>query len=231
MSESKQIIIVGGHGKIALMAAKRLCAAGDSVTSLIRNFEHSTDVGETGAVPVVLDIETEGVEQLIEAFSSADAVVFSAGAGGGNPARTHAVDFIGATKAMEAAERADVSRFVMVSYSHAAIDIDRLNPDDSFTPYARAKHDADAVLRLSSLDYTILGPGPLTLEPASGRILRADDTGAVDGRELTREERATSRENVAAVIEHVLSTGAAIRQTVNFYDGDTPIAEAIPAAE
>jgi len=129
---------------------------------------------------------------------------------------------------MEAAQRAGVSRFVMVSYSNAAVDVDRLDADDPFYPYARAKHDADAVLRESPLDYTILGPGYLTLEAASERIRVADENGQVDGRTLSAEERRTSRGNVAAVIAHVLAHDAAIRRTVNFFDGDTPIEEAIP---
>jgi hypothetical protein len=39
--------------------------------------------------------------------------------------------------------------------------------------------------------------------------------------------RVTSRELVADVITHVIAESAAVRETVNFYDGQTPIAEAI----
>lgn len=35
------------------------------------------------------------------------------------------------------------------------------------------------------------------------------------------------RTHVAEVIAHVIRTGAASRGTVNFYNGDTPIAEAV----
>lgn len=227
MAQAQKIVIIGGHGKIALMAAKKLVDQGASVTSLIRNPAHSDDVAATGATPLVLDIEQASVPDLAGAFDGADAVVFSAGAGGGNPARTHAVDFVGATNAMAAAVQAGIRRFVMVSYARAGIDVDTLDPSDSFYPYARAKHDADASLRTSGLDYTILGPGRLTLEPASGRILIADDRGEVPGRELSADERITSRENVAEVIAHVVTQGTAIGETVNFFDGQTPIVEAI----
>lgn len=111
----------------------------------------------------------------------------------------------------------------MVSYAGADTDVHRLDPSDSFYPYAKAKHDADAMLRESALDWTILGPGLLTLEPASGKIQRTEAAGAG----FPDDRRVTSRDNVAEVIAHVIKTGAANRQTVNFYDGDRPIAEAI----
>lgn len=226
-STDRRAVIVGGHGKIALLAVPRLRRAGWSVTSLIRNQDHAADLHAVDAEPVVLSLEEAGVEDLAKVFAGADAVVFSAGAGGGNPARTRAVDYEGALRTFEAAEKAGATRFVMVSYARAAVDVDRLDPEDSFYPYAKAKHDADARLRETELDFTILGPGRLTLEDATEKVMLADRTGAVPGVELTPETAVTSRDNVAAVIAHVLETGAASRQTVNFYDGETPLAEAI----
>lgn len=223
MSDDKRIVIIGGHGKVALLAAPKLKAAGYVVDSIIRNPGQSDGVRRAGGNPVVLDIESAGVDQLASAFKGAQAIVFSAGAGGGNPQRTHAVDYEAATRAMQAAEQAGVKRFVMVSYAGADRDVHRLDPSDSFYPYARAKHDADAKLRESALEWTILGPALLTLEPATGKIQLVESAGG----DWPEDKRVTSRDNVAEVITHVIRTGAAKRQTVNFYDGDTPIAEAI----
>ncbi len=227
MSDTDRIVILGGHGKIALLAAPRLTAAGFAVDSVIRNEDHRADVREAGANPVVLDIETASEDDLARQFTGAKAVVFSAGAGGGDPQRTHAVDYEAAVRAMKAAQQVGVEKFVMVSYVTAGIDVDRLEEDNSFFPYAKAKHDADAHLRETELDYTILGPGRLTLDPATERIQVVDGHGAAEGRELTDEEQVTSRDNVAAVITHVLREGAAGRETVNFFDGSTPIADAL----
>lgn len=227
MSEERRVVLIGGHGKVALLAAPKLVARGFAVDSLIRNPDHSAEISATGATPVVLDIENAGVEQLAEAFSGAHSIVFSAGAGGGNKERTRAVDFDAAVRSMEAAKQAGVSRFVMVSYSRALVDVDNLDPENSFYTYAKAKHDADAVLRETDLDYTILGPGALTLDPASKRITIADETGNIDGKAPEAENGKVSRENVAEVITHVVDTEAAQRSTVNFYDGSTAIAEAI----
>jgi len=221
----KKIVVIGAHGKIAQLAAPRLVRAGFAVDGLIRNPDHADDVRATGANPVQLSLEEAGVDDLARAFAGADAVVFSAGAGGGNPARTDAVDRRGAIRAMDAAQQAGVDRFVMVSYARSLVDVDTLDPDSSFFPYAQAKHDADEHLRSTSLDYTILGPGRLTLEPATEQLVIADEAGRVP--DLAAEDAVTSRENVAAVIAHVLTTGAGSGRTINFYDGQTPIAEAI----
>ncbi|MCW4458030.1 NAD(P)H-binding protein [Microbacterium sp. MPKO10] len=223
----KKVVIVGGHGKIALLAVPKLVAAGYRVESLIRNPDHAADIRDAGAEPVVLDIETADVGALSGAFADAEAIVFSAGAGGGNPDRTRAVDFEAAVRTITAAQGVGVSRYVMVSYSRAAVDIDTLDPENSFYAYAKAKHDADVAVRESELDYTILGPGRLTLETASGLLTVADEAGEGIDRDLTPEQKVTSRENVAEVITYVIAQHAAVRDTVNFFDGDTPITDAL----
>lgn len=227
MASEQRVVILGGHGKVALLAAPKLRTAGYAVDSVIRNPEQQADVEQAGGNPVILDIEQADVDRLAEAFAGASAIVFSAGAGGGNPARTNAVDYQAATRAMDAAQRAGVTRFVMVSYAGADVDLDRVDPNDSFYPYVQAKHAADAYLRDSGLDFTILGPGSLALTPGSGEITIADPDGGINGEPAAQGRAVTSRENVASVITHVITNNAAIRETVNFYDGDTPIADAI----
>lgn len=226
--DEKRVVIIGGHGKIALLAAPKLSEAGFVVDSVIRNPEHAEDVAATGANPVTLDIESAGVDALTELFSAAYAVVFAAGAGGGNPDRTKAVDHDGAVRTMEAAERAGVSRYVIVSYARSETDIHTLDPESSFYPYAAAKHHADNHLRGTGLEWTILGPGKLTGEPATRRltVLPAEEISGLMA-ERGPEAANTSRENVAEVLLHVLSTGAAVRRTVNFFDGEESLEEAV----
>lgn len=227
MSDSARVVILGGHGKIALLAAPKLKAAGFAVDSVIRNPDQASDVEAAGANPVVLDIETADTQALADLFAGVQAVVFSAGAGGGSPERTKAVDLEAAKRSIDAAEQAGVKRFVIVSYASASVDSDRVDPESSFYPYVQAKSGADEHLRASSLDFTILGPGGLTLEPSSGKVLIADAAGDLDGQTPADDVRVTSRDLVADVITHVIAESAAVRETVNFYDGQTPIAEAI----
>ncbi|MGC5629284.1 SDR family oxidoreductase [Georgenia sp. Z1344] len=208
------VIVLGGHGKVALLLHPLLVERGDSVDAVIRNPEHADEIRAAGANPVVADIEHLSTEELTDLISGHDAVVFSAGAGGGNPQRTYAVDRDAAIRSMDAAKAAGVSRYVMVSYVGAGPD-HGVPEDSSFFPYAESKSAADEHLRASGLDWTILGPGGLTLEEPSGRITVTDTSGE------------TSRANVAAVAAAALETPSAIGRTINFHDGDTPIADAL----
>lgn len=211
-----RILIVGGHGKVALHLSRALSARGDEVTSVFRNPDHAEEVWTTGANPVVADIEQLDTDALAEIVAGQDAVVFSAGAGGGNPARTYAVDRDAAIRVIDAAERVGVSRFVMVSYFGAGPN-HGVPKDNSFYPYAEAKAAADEHLRSSGLTWTILGPGRLTPEPATGRIAVGPD--AADGE--------VSREDVALVAAACLADDTTVRRTFEFNNGDVPIAEAL----
>ncbi|MEW1965602.1 NAD(P)H-binding protein [Micrococcus sp. NPDC078436] len=218
------VLILGGHGKVALLAAPLLAAAGHTVTSAIRDAAQSADVKQAGAIPLVLDIEHAGVDELTEAFRGQDAIVFSAGAGGGSPERTRAVDHDAAVASMRAAEAAGVRRYVMVSYLGASLE-HGLPEDDDFFPYAQAKAEADAALQATDLDWTILGPAALTLVEPTGRITVDPDLDAPDA---PRGE--VSRGNVARVIAAVLEDPSTVRTRIEFVDGDTPITEAVEAA-
>src|SRR6478609_6031390 len=111
-----RIVLIGGHGKVALRLERLLAARGDEVDAVIRNPAHAAEVAETGANPVVADIETLDVDGLADLLRGHDAVVWSAGAGGGDPKRTYAVDRDAAVRSMAAAEAAGVRRYVMISY-------------------------------------------------------------------------------------------------------------------
>jgi uncharacterized protein YbjT (DUF2867 family) len=213
-----RIVIIGGHGKVALHLARILTERGDEVVSVFRNPDHADDVSATGARPHVADIEALDSDALGDILTGHDAVVFSAGAGGGNPARTYAVDRDAAIRVIDAARQRGVRRFVMVSYFGAGPD-HGVPQDNPFFPYAEAKAAADAHLRASDLDWTVLGPGRLTVEPATGLIA----VGAA------ARDQEVSREDVARVAAATLDDDSTIGRTINFNKGDRPIADALAA--
>lgn len=210
-----RILIVGGHGKVALLLAPLLVSRGDEVTAVIRNPAHAAEVRLTGAEPVVFDLEHEDRAAFARLFAGHDAVVWSAGAGGGSPERTRAVDFEAAVRSMDAAKDAGVRRYVMVSYFGSSPD-HGVPAGNSFHAYAEAKAAADEYLRATSLDWTVLGPSSLTL---------GEGTGLIDAEAETSAQ--VSRANVAQVIAQVLVEPATIRRTIRFNDGERPIAEAL----
>lgn len=210
-----RIVIVGGHGKIALLLAPLLAEQGHEVTSLIRNPDQSADIEAAGATPAVADVEKLDTDGIAEVLRGHDVVVWSAGAGGGSAERTRAVDQDAAIRSMDAASSAGVRRYVMVSYCGAGPD-HGVAPDNPFYAYAEAKAAADEHLRASDLEWTVLGPSALTLDEATGSIQV--------GREGSGQ---VSRANVAAVIAATIADDATVRRTIEFHDGDTPIADAL----
>ena len=214
-----RVAIIGGHGKVALQLAKDLAANGHQVTSLVRNPDHVTEVAATGAAPVVADVEKLDTAGIAEKLAGQDAVIWSAGAGGGSPERTYAVDRDAAIRSMDAASQAGVRRYVMVSYMGAGKD-HGVPSDNSFFPYAEAKAAADEHLRHSSLDWTILGPSALTDDPGTGRISIGPG-----------QDGSVSRADVAAVAAEVLEHPGSVGRFIEFINGNTPIREALASLD
>ena len=213
-----KITIVGGHGKVALLAEPLLAKAGHEVSAVIRNPEHGAEIEEAGATPVVTDIETLDDAGWDALLAGSDAVVWSAGAGGGDPERTYRVDRDAAIASMEAAGRQGARRYVMVSYFGAGPD-HGVDPENGFFAYAESKAAADQHLQGTDLDWTILGPSGLTLEEPTGRIdTQADESATV------------SRADVAAVIAEVVDREDTHGRFLAFNSGETPIAEAVGRA-
>ena len=209
------VAIAGGHGQIARRLTTLLVARGDQVRGLIRNPDHADDLRADGAEPVLLDLESAGVEEVAAAVEGADAVVFAAGAGPGSGAeRKWTMDRDGAIKLLEASGNA---RYVIVS----SIGTD--NPpdgDDVFSVYLRAKAEADAAVAATDRDWTIVRPGSLTTDPGAGR--------ATISVEPVRDR--VAREDVAAVLAAVLAEPRSVGRTLYVVRGDDPIDEALEAA-
>jgi uncharacterized protein YbjT (DUF2867 family) len=218
-----RVVIAGGHGKIALILEKLLADRGDSVAGLIRNPDQSDDLRRAGAEALVLDLEHASVDRLAELLQGADAVVFAAGAGPGSGiARKTTVDRDAAILLADAAEVAGVSRYLMVS----AMGADGRSANDAgdpvFAAYLHAKAAADDAVRAKdALNSTIVRPGLLTDEAATGRVRVAESTG----------RGSIPRADVAAMLMALLDAPATAGVTFELIAGDTPIADAVSALE
>ncbi|WP_144762942.1 SDR family oxidoreductase [Curtobacterium sp. 9128] len=210
------IIIFGGHGKVALLATRILSERGHHVTSVIRNADQSDEIRAHGGDPEVADIQTQSLSDLEELVRGKDAVVWSAGAGGGSADRTWAIDRDAAVLTVQAAARAGVQRYVMVSWAGSVLD-HGVPQDDDFFAYAQSKMIADAVLRDSGLAWTIVAPSTLTDD---------EPTGSID---WDGEATKVSRADVAHVVADVLESDGTAGSTFRFNGGSTPIAEFLRA--
>ncbi|MFE2992458.1 SDR family oxidoreductase [Streptomyces sp. NPDC059262] len=214
------IVIAGGHGKIARRLTRLLSARGDNVTGLIRNPDHADDLRADGAEPVVCDLEHASLDEVAGHLGGADAALFAAGAGpGSGAARKQTVDRNAAILLADAAERAGMRRFLVIS----AMGVDSPPPpgtDPVFAAYLKAKGEADAdIASRPGLDWTILRPGMLTDDPGSGRVMLAEHT----------DRGQVPRDDVAAVLAALLHEPRTAGRILELISGSTPVEEAVRA--
>jgi nucleoside-diphosphate-sugar epimerase len=217
-----RIVLAGAHGKIARRLGRLLSARGDTVVGIIRQPGHESDVRKDGMEAAVLDLESASVDDVAAVATGADAVVFAAGAGpGSGPERKHTVDYGAAVLLADAAERAGVRPYLLLS-SMGVEQAKKGTPrgmDPVFAVYLQAKLRAeDEILPRPALMTTILRPGSLTDAPGTGRVTLGHGIAAGE----------VPRDDVAAVMVALLDArrdGA----VVELVSGGTPIAEAVAA--
>jgi uncharacterized protein YbjT (DUF2867 family) len=212
-----RIAVVGGHGQVARHLLVVLRRSEHDPVALVRREEYRKELESRGAEVRLLDIERAEAADFVAAFEGCHAVVFAAGGGpDGNKERKRTVDLEGSLKSIEGARRAGIERFVQVS----AIGVDRPPPADRgevWRAYVEAKRDADAALRESGLAWTIIRPGRLTDDTATGRVSLGPDVPRGD----------VTRADVACVLAAVLDEPGTIRKQWNLVNGDVPVSEAV----
>jgi uncharacterized protein YbjT (DUF2867 family) len=212
-----RIAVVGGHGQVARHLLVALRRAAHDPVALVRREQYREELESRGAEVRLLDIEHSGATDFAAAFEGCDAVVFAAGGGpDGNIERKRTVDLEGSLKSIEGARRAGIDRVVQVS----AIGVDEPLPEDTgevWRAYVEAKRDADAALRRSNLAWTIIRPGRLTDDAATGLVALGPDVARGD----------VTRADVASVLAAVLDEPATAGKQWNLVNGDVPVAEAV----
>lgn len=222
-----RVVIAGGHGKIALLLERQLAQRGDSGVGLIRNPDHAEEVRAAGAEPVVVDLESSTPDDLAAHLTGADAVVFAAGAGpNGGAERKNTVDRDAALLLADAATRAGVTRYLLVSAMNIDPPPTEQEDDSVWGTYLRAKKAAEDELRARRLDLTILRPGRLTDEDGTRRVALAP-AHPVEGEKVGYGE--VPREDVAAVLGALLDEPATAGTVLELVGGDVSVPEAVEA--
>lgn len=208
-----RILIAGANGQIGRKLIERIADSTHQSRAMIRKAEQADALRELGAdETIVADLEGD----VHAALTDCDAIVFSAGAGAGSsPEKTDAVDRDGAIALMDAAREKGIQRFVIVSSMGA--DNPKNGPEE-LHHYLQAKQAADAHLVDSALDFTIVRPGRLSDEPATGSVALAPNLG---------RSGEVSRADVATVLLAVLNTPSTIGKTCELLQGKTPIQQAV----
>lgn len=208
-----RILIVGANGQIGRQLITCIADSPHASRAMIRAAEQAAALRESGAdEAVVADLEGD----VRATLKDCDAVVFTAGSGGDTgPEKTDAVDRDGAIAMIDAAREAGVRRFIMVSSMGAS---DPESGPQGLRHYLHAKQAADTHLVHSGLDYTIVRPGHLTNQPATGAVALAASLG---------RSGEVSRADVAAVLLAMLDAPATRGKTCELLQGEVPIPQAV----
>lgn len=212
-----KVLIVGANGQIGkhLVTYMQHHEHIEAV-AMIRDEAQAEYFNNIGVETVMADLEDD-VDVISAAAAGCDAIVFTAGSGPHTGKdKTLLIDLDGAVKTIQAADQANIKRFIMISSfdtTRAAIQ----EASDSFAPYVVAKHYADEWLRKTDLDYTIIHPGLLTNDDAIGKITAAS----------TVERNEIPRQDVAKVILTCLDNSTTIGKEFQVVKGSTDITEAI----
>lgn len=208
------VAVIGANGGIGRELVSRLADAGHDPLGVVRDESQFDAVRERGGEPRLGDLEGE----FTPALQGADAVVFTAGSGGGTGwDKTLLIDLWGARRSIDACVERGIDRFVMISAYEAS---DPMAEPAALRPYRVAKRCADDFLELSSLDGTILRPTALTDEAGTGHVSAAFEYRDENGDGIPRAD-------VAQTVVACLANDGTIDETIRLFGGDTPIEKAV----
>lgn len=207
-----KIFIVGSTGRVGKSLLKSLSTTDHQIYAGARKVEQVPQYNNVKAVQFDVDWTPE---EMAKQLHGMDAIINVSGSGGKSLLK---VDLYGAVKLMQAAEKAEVKRFILLST------IFSLQPEkwigvgfDALKDYYIAKHFADLYLtKETNLDYTIIQPGALTEEEATGLIEINDEV-----------SESNTIGDVADTIKELVMTNHSIGKVISMHNGKTPIKEAL----
>jgi uncharacterized protein YbjT (DUF2867 family) len=212
-----RVFVIGISGAVGGLLAADLTGRGDVVSGLVRRDDQRAGLAARGVEAHVGDIGALTADRLAPVLGGADALVYTAGSNAGSRAVTDAVDGEGVLTALEAARRAGVPRFVLVSVLPEAWRERDLGEDGAH--YFAVKKLTDVAVSQSDLDWLVLRPSQLVDRPGTGRVALGP----------AQPHGEIPREDVAATLAELLHEPRVGRQVLELDEGETPVASAVRA--
>ncbi len=207
-NEKQSILIAGANGTTGKIIVELLQTSDRyRPIAMVRKEDQKEAFEKDGVAAVLADLEKD----LSHAVTGVDKVIFAAGSKG---KKVIAVDQEGAKSLTDAARKAGVNKYVMLSSMGA----DNPSVSNELEDYLKAKQNADNHLRNSGLEYSIVRPGSLTDDEGTGKIQlkeKLDTQGSI------------SRADVAQTLVEVLEDGVKQNQTFEIISGETPVETAV----
>ncbi|WP_394509399.1 SDR family oxidoreductase [Priestia aryabhattai] len=209
-----KVLVVGANGTTGKQVVEKVANSKQhEAYAMIRDEKQADALKKLGANVVLGDLE----QDVSDALRGMDAVIFAAGSGEHTgDEKTIAVDQNGAKNIIDEAKNQGVKRFVMLS--SMGTDAPEQGPE-GLQLYLRAKAIADEYLKQSNLQYTIVRPGTLSNDSATGKIDINND--------IEDKSQTIPRADVATVLVECLNEEATIGKTFEMLAGETEIEQAI----
>ncbi|MBW4578708.1 MAG: SDR family oxidoreductase [Tildeniella nuda ZEHNDER 1965/U140] len=169
-----RIFLAGASRGVGREIAKSLTAHGMNVVALLRSDSARPDLEAMGATVVMGDaLDADAIAALI-AQQPFDAVISTLG---GKPTDGDRADFKGNRNLIDAAVKAGVQRFALVSSIGTGESAAALPPQalETLGPVLAEKEQAENHLTASGLTYTIIRPGGLKSEPPKGSAILTEN--------------------------------------------------------
>ena len=176
---SNHIFLVGASRGVGKEIAKFLTAQSTKVTALLRTDTARADIEGMGAQVVLGDaLNSADIESAMSTAEPIDAVISTIG---GLPGESVRPDYLGNKNLIDAAVKAGVKKFILVTSIGTGNSVDALPPQalETLKPVLIEKDKAEQYLMQSGLNYTIVRPGGLKSEAATGNGVLTEDTSVV----------------------------------------------------
>jgi uncharacterized protein YbjT (DUF2867 family) len=175
MTQKLHIFLAGASRNLGLEIAKCLAAQKMQVTALLRSPATSTELEAMGIKVVTGDaLDAAAMEAAMAGGEPIHAVISTIG---GLPKDGERADYLGNKNLIDAALKAGVQKFILVSSIGSGNSAAALQPQvlETLGPVLIEKEKAENHLIESGMIYTVIRPGGLKSEPATGNGILTED--------------------------------------------------------
>ncbi|MGB7709950.1 MAG: SDR family oxidoreductase [Microcoleus sp.] len=175
MTERTHIFLAGASRGVGLEIAKCLTEQQMQVTALLRSPETSPELAAMGIKVTVGD--ALDADAVLAAMTGGEPIYAVISTIGGLPKDGERADYLGNKNLIDAAVKAGVQKFILVSSIGSGNSAAALQPQvlETLGPVLIEKEKAENHLIASGMIYTVIRPGGLKSEPATSNGILTED--------------------------------------------------------
>ncbi len=175
MTDASYIFLAGASRGVGREIAKCLIEQNQKVKALLRSEDSRPELEAMGIKVVMGDaLDAAALQQAMLGDEPIHAVISTIG---GLPKDGERADFLGNKNLIDAAVKAGVQKFILVSSIGSGESVVAIPPQalETLSPVLVEKEQAEKHLVESGLTYTVIRPGGLKSEPATGNGVVTED--------------------------------------------------------